>query len=118
MLNRATSQTLWTETIGCSARGTLRYWVFLADTLMLDSMRRSRRICPGIHVAERELWLAISRLLWAYDIRSLPGEPISLEGYNGKSSRKPQPYRITLTPRHDRVQVLLEAEEEVTLMKF
>ena len=85
---------------------------------MRNSMRCSRRICPGIHVAERELWLAISRLLWVYDIRSLPGEPISLEGYDGESSRKPQPYRITLTPRHEQVQVLLEAEEEVTLIKF
>jgi hypothetical protein len=80
--------------------------------------RRSRRICPGIHVAERELWLAISRLLWAYDIHSLPDEPISLEEYDGESGRTPLPYRITLTPRHDRVQALLEAEEEVTLMKL
>ena len=80
--------------------------------------RRSRRICPGIHVAERELWLAISRLLWAYDIRSLPDEPISLEEYDGESGRTPLPYRITLTPRHDRVQALLEVEKEVTLMKL
>jgi hypothetical protein len=71
-----------------------------------------------MHVAERELWLAISRLLWAYDIRPPPDEPISLEGYHGQSSRTPKPYRITLTPRHNRVQALLEAEEEVTLMKL
>ena len=81
-------------------------------------MRHRRRICPAIHVAERELWLAISRLLWAYDIRSAPDEPISLDGYHGQSSRTPQPYRITLTPRHDRVQALLEAKEEVTLLKL
>jgi hypothetical protein len=85
---------------------------------LFECARRSRRICPAIHVAERELWLAISRLLWAYDIRAPSDEPISLEGYRGQSSRTPQPYRITLTPRHDRVQALLEAEEEVTLMKL
>jgi hypothetical protein len=78
----------------------------------------SRRICPGIHIAERELWLAISRLLWAYEIRSLPEEPISLEEYDGASARTPLPYRITLTPRHERVQALLEAEKEMTLMKL
>ncbi|KAI0304241.1 cytochrome P450 [Russula brevipes] len=77
-----------------------------------------RRICPGIHVAERELWLAVSRLLWAFDIQALPDEPISLEVYKGKSGRTPLPYRITLTPRHDRVQALLEAEREVTLLKL
>jgi cytochrome P450 len=27
-----------------------------------------RRICPGIHVAERSLFLGISRILWAFDI--------------------------------------------------
>ncbi|KAF8268651.1 cytochrome P450 [Lactarius quietus] len=77
-----------------------------------------RRICPGIHVAERELWLAISRLLWAFDIRPLHDEPISLDEYEGESGRTPRPFRVTLLPRHDRVQTLLEAEQEVTLMKL
>jgi hypothetical protein len=71
-----------------------------------------------MHVAEQELWLAISRLLWAYDIQSPSDEPISLEGYDGESGRTPLPYRVTLTPRHGRVQMLLEAEQEVTLMKL
>ncbi|KAL3450789.1 cytochrome P450 [Aspergillus insuetus] len=30
-----------------------------------------RRICPGIHVAERNLFLAIAKIIWAFDI--LPG---------------------------------------------
>jgi cytochrome P450 len=28
-----------------------------------------RRICPGMHVAERSLFLGISRILWAFDIK-------------------------------------------------
>ena len=28
-----------------------------------------RRICPGIHVAERTLFLATARLLWTFNIR-------------------------------------------------
>jgi hypothetical protein len=86
--------------------------------LLLFLFRCSRRICPGIHIAERVLWLAISRLLWAYEIRSLPDEPISVEEYDGKSALTPLPYRVTLTPRHERVQALLEAEKEVTPMKL
>ncbi|EEA28673.1 hypothetical protein EYB25_000407 [Talaromyces marneffei] len=27
-----------------------------------------RRICPGIHIAERSLFLAISRIMWAFDV--------------------------------------------------
>ena len=74
-----------------------------------------RRICPGVVVAERELWLAISRLLWAFEIRALPDEPISLEEYEGLSGRTPLPYRVKLIPRHDRVHALLVSEEEITL---
>lgn len=81
-------------------------------------LRYSRRICPGIHVAERELWLAISRLLWTYEIGSLPDEPISLGDYDAKNGNTPLPYRITLTPRHEQVQALLEAGQEVTLMEL
>lgn len=55
---------------------------YLGDELSLgdssaspDPMKRDvytfgagRRICPGIHVAERSLFLAMSRMLWAFDI--------------------------------------------------
>ena len=74
-----------------------------------------RRFCPDVIVAERELWLAISRLLWAFEIQALPDEPISLEEYEGLSGRTPLPYRIKLIPRHDQVYSLLVAEEEVAL---
>lgn len=42
-----------------------------------------RRVCPGIMVAERELFLVISRMLWAFDMREIPGEPIDLKEYGG-----------------------------------
>jgi hypothetical protein len=123
----------WTGTTGRSAPGTYQASFFfslassaITGVSLLTSFSPlpiyvrycSRRICPGIHIAERELWFAISRLLWAFDIRPLPDEPISLEEYEGESGRTPLPYRITLTPRHNRVQTLLEAEQEVTLMKY
>lgn len=28
-----------------------------------------RRICPGMHVAERSLFLNIARLMWGFDVR-------------------------------------------------
>ncbi|CAJ2509330.1 Uu.00g143560.m01.CDS01 [Anthostomella pinea] len=37
-----------------------------------------RRICPGMIVAEREIWLAISRMLWAFDLEAAEGHPIDL----------------------------------------
>jgi hypothetical protein len=117
--NRASFLAPWIGTIGRSERGGFSLsWRPSTCTDLFGFCARSRRICPGIHVAERELWLAISRLLWAFDVRSLPDEPISLEEYEGKSGRTPMPYRIMLIPRHDRVKALVEAEKEVTLMKL
>lgn len=77
-----------------------------------------RRICPGIAVAERVLFLAISRLLWAFTIHELPDAPISLEEYEGTSGRTPKPYNVRLLLRHDRVHAALEAEQEVSRLVF
>lgn len=54
-------------------------------------------------VAEREVWLAISRMLWAFNMDAIPGEPIDLKEYDGLSGRSPVPYRIRMTPRDSHV---------------
>ena len=66
-------------------------------------------------VAERELWLAISRLLWAFTFHAVPGEPIDLTEYEGQSGRHPVPFRLKLLPRHENVQGLLEVETDLKL---
>ncbi|KAF9068379.1 cytochrome P450 [Rhodocollybia butyracea] len=73
-----------------------------------------RRICPGIHVAERELWLAVSQLLWSFNFNALPDEPICLQEYEGTSGRTPLPFRIKLQPRHENVEAVLKLTKEVT----
>ncbi|KAF9443096.1 cytochrome P450 [Macrolepiota fuliginosa MF-IS2] len=62
-----------------------------------------RRKCPGILVAEREIFLAISRMLWAFRMEEVPGEPIDLKEYDGLSGRSPVSFRITMIPRHEKV---------------
>ncbi|PPQ80417.1 hypothetical protein CVT25_001725 [Psilocybe cyanescens] len=74
-----------------------------------------RRICPGLPAAERELWLAISRLLWSFDFRALPDEPISLEEYDGLSGRTPIPFRLCLTPRFEGAGDIIDTVEEMVL---
>lgn len=34
-----------------------------------------RRLCQGIFVAEASLWIVIARVLWAFEIGEVPGEP-------------------------------------------
>ncbi|KAJ7876629.1 cytochrome P450 [Mycena leptocephala] len=81
-----------------------------ADPMKRDhwTFRAGRRICPGFVLAERELWLAISGLLWAYTFHQIPEEPISLEEYEGVSGRTPLPFRMWLIPRHEAARQLLE----------
>jgi len=67
----------------------------------------SRRICPGMWVAEREIWLGISRMLWAFRMEEIPGEPIDLKEYDGLSGRSPVPFRIRMISRHANVEKVL-----------
>lgn len=78
-----------------------------------------RRICPGLAVAEKEIWLAISRLIWAYSFTEVTGKPISLEEYEGSSGRTPLPFQVVISPRHpDVVSLLQEVEERSTSLLF
>jgi hypothetical protein len=54
-------------------------------------------------VAEREIWLTVSRMLWAFEMEQIPGEPIDLKEYDGLSGRSPVPFRILLKPRDENV---------------
>ncbi|KAF9261047.1 cytochrome P450 [Marasmius fiardii PR-910] len=69
-----------------------------------------RRICPGMRVAEREIFLVIARLLWAFDMKETPGEPINLKEYDGLSGRSPVPFRIKMIPRHAKVMEVLDRQ--------
>lgn len=66
-----------------------------------------RRVCPGIHVAERSLFLGMSRLLWAFDISPkfdeaggpiLPDQEKLTQGF----VCMPEPYECVITPRSER----------------
>ncbi|KAF8638157.1 hypothetical protein AX17_002400 [Amanita inopinata Kibby_2008] len=66
-----------------------------------------RRICPGILVAEREIFLGISRMLWAFKMEQVPEAQIDLKEYDGLSGRSPVPFKVRLVPRHENVAKIL-----------
>ncbi|EFZ04438.2 cytochrome P450 [Metarhizium robertsii] len=71
-----------------------------------------RRICPAILVAEREIFLAISRILWSFTMEAAPGHAIDLKDCDGLSGRSPMPFKIRLRVRDDNVaRVLKDATE-------
>ncbi|KAJ6589401.1 cytochrome P450 [Mycena capillaripes] len=93
-----------------------------ASAKLRDPMKRDhwtfgagRRICPGFAVAERELWLAISGLLWAFNFKDVPEEPICLDEHERSSGRTPLPFRMLLTPRHEAAKQLLMSGEKTSI---
>ncbi|KAF7125412.1 hypothetical protein CNMCM5793_001590 [Aspergillus hiratsukae] len=64
-----------------------------------------RRICPGMHLAERTQWRAIAKLLWAFDIE-LPIDPATgkkiipdPEAYKEGIAHGPLPFQVVFKPR-------------------
>ncbi|KAL4745743.1 hypothetical protein BDW72DRAFT_211058 [Aspergillus terricola var. indicus] len=66
-----------------------------------------RRICPGIHVAERSLFLGMSRILWAFDISPkkdasgkeiIPDQELLTQGF----VCMPEEFPATITPRDEK----------------
>ena len=62
-------------------------------------------------VAEREIYLAISRILWCFRLSDVPGEPVDLNEYDGLSGRSPTPFKVQLAMRHDEVLGVLDKED-------
>ena len=71
-----------------------------------------RRICPGRHVARNSLWIAIARILWAFDVKpglSETGERIVVHSTNGTNDiiNKPFRFKARFEPRGPWVQELI-----------
>ncbi|EPS92745.1 hypothetical protein FOMPIDRAFT_62158 [Fomitopsis schrenkii] len=82
-----------------------------------------RRTCPGQHLAEASLWLAISNILLVYDIRpardTKTGEPVlpPLEFTPGALS-KPLPFKVDIKPRSAKAEALIRATYKTALEKI
>ena len=71
-----------------------------------------RRVCPGVHVAEKSLYLNIARVLWAFNIsRKMDARGDAVEpnacmvpGW----MTIPQPFECQITPRSEKKSKLIE----------
>ncbi|KAF3055373.1 Cytochrome P450 monooxygenase [Trichoderma lentiforme] len=88
----------------------------LGDYLKRDHINYGwgRRLCQGIHLAENSLYMQVSRVLWAFDIATIPGEPpLNIHDKANGLIKKPKAFRVSIAPRSDEaVQVLLQSAEE------
>ncbi|KAI0640932.1 cytochrome P450 [Trametes meyenii] len=76
-----------------------------------------RRICPGIHLAEASVLVAVAMLLSIYNIsdaKTKEGVPITPETvkYTGGTISHPSPFDCTFSPRSERGKALLIAIQD------
>ncbi|OQE37914.1 hypothetical protein PENCOP_c009G06532 [Penicillium coprophilum] len=93
--------------------------------LPLSAFGFGQRVCPGQHIARNSLFIAISRLLWAFDFGHVycDGEKLEinpLEMTQGLSSR-PSPFKASIQVRGPEIQQVIEqawieAEKDVNIL--
>lgn len=79
-------------------------------------------MCQGIHIAERSLFLAVSRLLWAFDFQRAvdpaTGREIPLsdaDDLQGGMFVMPRPFQARIIPRDDeKARIVNEAWKEAS----
>ena len=76
----------------------------------------ARRICPGIHLAERNLFVAVAKLLWAFEFAKQDGVLGDASAERGSSQgflHGPKDYgcRIRVRSEEKRATIMKEFEE-------
>jgi cytochrome P450 len=86
----------------------------IADPNQRDhwSYGAGRRVCPGVHVAEKSLYLNIARVLWAFNISKKRGPDGTVIEPNAAMVAGwmtiPQPFECTITPRSEKKKSLID----------
>lgn len=82
-----------------------------------------RRICPGLHLAERNMWRIAAKLLWAFEfsepVDPVTGQvmPLDPDAYNPGILQAPLPFRVGIKPRSPK-HVAIIREELAGALKF
>jgi hypothetical protein len=70
---------------------------------LVDQLTDSRRICSGLHIANRSVFIAVARLLWSFDIREKSAQPIDTMAFSNTFNSYPLHFEVDFIPRHDDV---------------
>jgi hypothetical protein len=80
-----------------------------------------RRMCPGVHLAERNQWRIVAKLIWAFEIKepvdSKTGKTVSLnaDDYTTGLLHAPNPYKVIFKPRSPAHSETIRREMEQSL---
>ena len=71
-----------------------------------------RRICPGADLAANSLFIALSKLLWAYDILSIEGRRYDIFAYTNGFNVRPQKFECIVKVRSEQHRQVLEGDQQ------
>lgn len=71
-----------------------------------------RRICPGADLASNSLFVALAKLIWAYDIRGIDGRVYSTFDYTDGFNVRPKKFECQIRVRSEAHRDVLEHENE------
>lgn len=71
-----------------------------------------RRICPGADLAANSLFIALAKLLWAYDIMPIEGRKYDIFAYTDGFNVRPQKFECVVRVRSEKHRQVLESEEK------
>ncbi|KAL4791913.1 cytochrome P450 [Aspergillus venezuelensis] len=74
-----------------------------------------RRICPGADLAVNTLLITLSRLLWAFDIRPVPGRVYDTLNYTSGFNIRPRDLQVNITVRSERHREVVEREHSAAM---
>lgn len=77
-----------------------------------------RRICPGMYIAERSLYIVFSRMLWGFNISNAidaNGHPINVDSnaYTTGFSSHPKKFQCSIEKRHEDVEHVLKEQADL-----
>jgi len=86
-----------------------------SDSLLRDhyTFGAGRRSCPGLVIADIDLFLSVSKILWAFDLSTPDGQPLDTSpetAFTGPNLRRPLPFKITFRVRSEARARTIEAE--------
>jgi cytochrome P450 len=80
-----------------------------------------RRICPGADLAANSLFIALSKILWAFDIEKIKGRTYDTFAYTEGFNIRPQKFECEIRVRSDKHKEVMDRElrdAEQVLEKF
>lgn len=71
-----------------------------------------RRICPGADLAANSLFIALAKLLWAFDVLPVEGKQYDIFAYTDGFNVRPKKFEVVIKARNEERRRVLEREQK------